>query len=95
VPESSFNHLPLQSPQSPLFSSKTNLVPIPKPAMFRRFNCHTSPPVKLNDYVCSNVCSTQSSSLLPSPTKYTYYPLANYVSYHRYKPAYLFFFCSS
>jgi hypothetical protein len=58
--------------------------------MFRRFSCHTSPLVKLNDYVCSNVCSAQSSSLLPSPTKYTYYPLANYVSYHRYKPAYLF-----
>ena len=49
-----------------------------------------NPPPKLQDYVCSHLthaCSDQSPSLLSGPTKGTRYPLANYISYHRYQPA--------
>ena len=35
----------------------------------------------------AHACSNQSPSLLPGPTKGTRYPLANYVSYHRYQHA--------
>ncbi|KAI9173831.1 hypothetical protein LWI28_007225 [Acer negundo] len=59
----------------------------PDPAPLRRSSHHAGPPAKLHDYVCSTVSSTQSSSLLPGPTKGTRYPLANFVSYHRYTPA--------
>ena len=34
-----------------------------------------------------HACSDQSPSLLPGLTKGTRYPLANYISYHRYQPA--------
>jgi transposase InsO family protein len=60
--------------------------PTPEPP--RRSNRQTVPPIKLNDYVCSTVFSDQSTSLVPVPTKGTRYPLSNFVSYHRYKPAY-------
>ena len=72
--------------ETPIFSPKTHS---PKPAtLLRRSSRHIAPPIKLHDYVCSHVSSNQSSSLIPGPTKGTRYPLANYVSYHRYKPAY-------
>jgi len=45
------------------------------------------PPAKLHDYFCSNIYSHQSASSLPGLTKGTCYPLANFVSYHRYTPA--------
>ena len=38
-----------------------------------------------------HTCSDQSHSLLLGPTKGTRYPLANYVSYHHYKPAHCSF----
>ena len=38
-----------------------------------------------------HACSDQSHSLLLGPTKGTRYPLANYVSYHHYKPAHCSF----
>ena len=56
----------------------------------RRSSCSHNPPTKLQDYVCSHLmhaCFDQSPSLLPGPTIGTRYPLANYVSYHRYQPA--------
>ena len=69
----------------------------PQPApteTLRRSNRSYNPPAKLHDYVCSHImhaCSDQSPSLLPGLTKGTRYPLANYVSYHRYKPAHCSF----
>ena len=72
--------------KTPLSTPETySLEPTPP---LRRFSRHITPPVKLNDYVRSYVCSDQLSSLIPGPSKGTRYPLANYVSCHRYKPAY-------
>ncbi|WKA05692.1 hypothetical protein VitviT2T_023641 [Vitis vinifera] len=72
--------------ETPIFSPETHS---PKPATpLRRSSRHIAPLIKLHDYVCSYVSSNQSSSLIPGPTKGTRYPLANYVSYHRYKPTY-------
>ncbi|RVW56241.1 Retrovirus-related Pol polyprotein from transposon RE1 [Vitis vinifera] len=86
-PKPPFASIPSASPaETPIFSPETHS---PKPATpLRRSNRHIAPPIKLHDYVCSHVSSNQSSSLIPGPTKGTRYPLANYVSYHRYKPAY-------
>ncbi|RVX09400.1 Retrovirus-related Pol polyprotein from transposon TNT 1-94 [Vitis vinifera] len=82
-----FASIPSAPPtETPIFSPETHS---PKPATpLRRSSRHIAPPIKLHDYVCSHVSSNQSSSLIPGPTKGTRYPLANYVSYHRYKPAY-------
>ncbi|KAI9161978.1 hypothetical protein LWI28_022558 [Acer negundo] len=66
--------------QSPISS------PDPSPPMLHRSSRQAGPPVKLSDYVCSNVSLDQSTSLLPGPLKGTRYPLANFVSYHRYTP---------
>ncbi|RVW15636.1 Copia protein [Vitis vinifera] len=65
----------------------------PTETLHRSSHFH-NPPTKQQDYVFSHIthtCSDQSLSLLPGPTKGTRYPLANYVSYHCYKPAH----CSS
>ena len=82
---------PTLSAQS-LPSPEQNLLPpeLPAPSLEppRRSNRQTVPPIKLNDYVCSTVYSDQSTSLVPVPTKGTRYPLSNFVSYHRYQPAY-------
>ena len=82
-----FASIPSAPPaETPIFSPETHS---PKPATpLRRSSRHIAPPIKLHDYVCSHVSSNQSSSLIPGPTKGTQYLLANYVSYHRYKPAY-------
>ncbi|KAI9180968.1 hypothetical protein LWI28_009836 [Acer negundo] len=72
---------PPSLPPSPALVFSPHLAPL------RRSSCHTGPPAKLRDYVCSSVSSTQSSALLPGLTKGTRYPLTNFVSYHRYTPA--------
>ncbi|KAI9195874.1 hypothetical protein LWI28_018949 [Acer negundo] len=79
-------HLP-QTGLPQTLPSSTDPAQPPDPAPLRRSSRHAGPPAKLCDYVCSTVSSTQSSSLLPGPTKGTRYPLANFVSYHRYTPA--------
>ena len=82
LPPSAFEHPPLPSPpQTP----SHDLAPI------RRSTRPTAPPARLRDYLCSTVYSSQSSSLLPGPVKGTKYPLANFVSYHRYTPALHYF----
>ncbi|KAI9170367.1 hypothetical protein LWI28_026902 [Acer negundo] len=79
---------PSHPPPPPLLSSSVpNPTPSPDPAPFRRSSRHASPRARIRDYVCSAVSSAQSSSLLPSPTKGKRYPLADFVSYHRYTPA--------
>ena len=86
----------LQSSSNPSGPSPTLLSP-PQPApteILRPSGRSHNPSAKLQDYVSSHIthaCSNQSPSLLPSPTKGTHYPLANYVSYHRYKPAHCSF----
>nr|XP_011468459.1 PREDICTED: vegetative cell wall protein gp1-like [Fragaria vesca subsp. vesca] len=89
---------PSAPPSSPILSDSPAEPPFPSPeitpepaAPLRRSSRHPVQPVKFNDYVCSHVCSDQSSSLHPGPRKGTRYPLANYISYHRYKPAYQHF----
>ncbi|KAI9200725.1 hypothetical protein LWI28_012359 [Acer negundo] len=82
-PSSVSSSIPVPSPQSPTLPSEIN----PQPAPLRCSSRHTGPPAKLSDYVCSQVCSDRSSSLLPGPVKGTRYPVAKFVSYHRYKPA--------
>ncbi|KAI9197977.1 hypothetical protein LWI28_007873 [Acer negundo] len=82
-PSSVSSSIPVPSPQSPILPSEIN----PQPAPLRRSSRHTGPPAKLSDYVCSHVCSDRSSSLLPGPVKGTRYPVAKFVSYHRYRPA--------
>ena len=75
------------SDPSPALPSSPQPTPIEP---LRRSSCSHNPPPKLQDYVRSHLthaCSDQSLSLLPGPTKGTRYPLANYVSYHRYQPA--------
>ena len=86
-PVPSFSSIPSAPPaKTPIFSPETHS---PEPAApLCHSSCHITPPIKLHDYVCSHVFSDQSSSLIPGPTKGTQYLLANYVSYHRYKPAY-------
>ena len=88
-------------PSSPSFLPSSSTPSDPSPALpsspqptptepLRRSSRSHNPPPKLQDYVCSHLthaCSDQSPSLLPSLTKGTRYPLANYVSYHRYQPA--------
>lgn len=79
----------VSSPVSPPSHSLSSPVtPTPPPDPLRRSSRHTAPPVKLNDYVCSNVYSGPLPSSTPDPPKGTRYPLADYVSYHRYTPAY-------
>ncbi|RVX10168.1 Retrovirus-related Pol polyprotein from transposon RE1 [Vitis vinifera] len=79
-----FASIPFAPPtETPIFSPETHS---PKP--ITPLSRHITPPIKLHNYVCSHVSSNQLSSLIPGPTKGTRYPLANYVSYHRYKPAY-------
>jgi hypothetical protein len=77
---------PEPAPPEPSWPSENP--PPPEPAPLRRSSRHTAPPAKLNDFVCSNVSSNQSATLLPGPSKGTRYPMANFVSYHRYTPAY-------
>ena len=63
---------------------------LPDPEPPRRSSRPHNPPAKLQDYVCSHItrtCPSQSDPLLPGPNKGTRYPLAHFVSYHRYKPA--------
>ena len=82
---------PSPSSTSPsLFPSSTVVEnpPPPEPNPLRHSSRHTAPPAKLNNFVCSNVYSHQSATLLPGPTKGTRYPVENFVSYHRYTPAY-------
>ena len=86
----------LPSSSTPSDPSPTLLgSPQPTPTEpLRRSSRSHNPPPKLQDYVCSHLthaCSDQSPSLLPGPTKGTHYPLANYVSYHRYQPAHCYF----
>ncbi|KAK9942928.1 hypothetical protein M0R45_008571 [Rubus argutus] len=90
--------LPTPSVTNPPQSIPLALHPIPipnqpvpdlDPAPLRRSSRSTGPPVRLQDYVCSQVTGAPpdpSSSLLPGPIKGTRYPLSNYVSYHRYNP---------
>jgi hypothetical protein len=58
--------------------------------LFRRSSRSIAPPARLADFEFykpqSNVCTSQSSFFSPGSTKGTRYPLANYVSYHRYTP---------
>jgi hypothetical protein len=61
--------------------------PTSNATLLHRSSRHTVPPAKLHDYFCSNIYSHQSASLLPGLTKGTRYPLANFVSFHRYTPA--------
>ncbi|KAH9669827.1 retrovirus-related pol polyprotein from transposon RE2 [Citrus sinensis] len=78
-----------QSSPPPFPESAASQEPEPEPGpKLCRSSRNTGPPVKLHDYICSHVYSDQSASLIPGPTKGTRYPLANYISYHRYKPAY-------
>ena len=86
-PVSSSASIPFAPPsKTPLFSPETHS---PKPAApLRRSSHHIGPLVKLHDYVYSHVCSYELSYLIPGLTKGTWYPPANYVSYHKYKPTY-------
>ncbi|KAL5737920.1 hypothetical protein ACOSP7_030681 [Xanthoceras sorbifolium] len=79
-----FDHS-LPSPEPSLFSPEP-LYPPPEP--LRHSSRQITLPIKLNDYVCSNVYFDQSTFFVPGPTKGTRYPLTNYVSYHRYRFAY-------
>jgi len=72
--------------EPPTPSTDINTIIPPTPTPSRRSSRHAGPPAKLSDYVCSNVYTAQSSSFLPGPPKGTRYPLAAYVSYHRYQP---------
>ena len=94
APTSSLSSSPYLLPSSSTPSDPfPDLLSSPQPTPtepLRRSSCSHNPPPKLQDYVCSHLthaCSDQSPSLLPGPTKGTRYPLANYVSYHRYQPA--------
>lgn len=69
-------------------------LPPPNPEPLLRSSRPHNPPKQLQDYMCSHIThaySDPSTSLLPDPIKGTYYPLTNYVSYHRFKPAHRFF----
>ena len=72
--------------EPPTPSTDINTIIPPTPTPPRRSSRHAGPPAKLSDYVCSNIYTAQSSSSLPGPPKGTRYPLAAYVSYHRYQP---------
>ena len=77
------------TPSDPSPALPSSPQPTPTEPLRRSSRSHNPPP-KLQDYVCSHLthaCSDQSPSLLPGPTKGTRYPLANYVSYHRYQPS--------
>ena len=94
APTSSLPSSPSLLPSSSTPSDPSPALPgLPQPTPtepLRRFSHFDNPPPKLQDYVCSHLkhaCSDQSPSLLPDPTKGTRYPLANYISYHRYQPA--------
>lgn len=84
MPASSLTHQPASPKPQPTPQADPQTKPL------HRFGLPHNPRVKLKDYVCSHVthaCSDQSTSLLPGPTKDIRYHLANYISYHRYKPA--------
>jgi len=63
-------------------------IPVPDSIPLRRSSRQTGPPIKLKDFVCNNVYSTQSTSLSLGPTKGTRHPLAKHLSYHIYMPQY-------
>ena len=87
---SSLSLLPSSStPSDPSPALPSSPQPTPTEPLLRSSRSH-NPASKLQDYVCSHLthgCSDQSPSLILGPTKGTRYPLANYVSYHRYQPA--------
>ncbi|KAL6320196.1 hypothetical protein AAG906_004705 [Vitis piasezkii] len=65
LPFASIPSAPLD--ETSLFSPETHS---PEPATpLRRSSHHIALPVKLHDYVCSHICSNQSSSLILGPTK--------------------------
>ena len=77
------------TPSDPSLALPGSPQPTPTKPLRRSSRSHNPPP-KLQDYVCyylTHACSDQSPSLLPVLTKGTRYPLANYISYHRYQPA--------
>jgi hypothetical protein len=83
---------------TPSFSIPSDLPtpnsPPPNPEPLRRSSRPHNPPKKLQDYMCSHIThaySDPSTSLLPDLIKGTRYPLTNYVSYYRFKPAHRFF----
>ncbi|KAI9162373.1 hypothetical protein LWI28_026651 [Acer negundo] len=78
--------LTLSSPDLPYHSPPH--VPDPVPLPLRRSSRQSGPPVKLKDFICNSVSSDQSTSFSLGPTTGTRYPLAKYVSYHRYLPQY-------
>ncbi|KAL5798940.1 hypothetical protein ACOSQ2_003760 [Xanthoceras sorbifolium] len=71
-----FDHS-LPSLEPSLFSPEPSA---PPPEPLRHSSRQMASPVKLNDYVCSNVYFDQSTSFVPGPTKGTRYPLTNYAS---------------
>ena len=81
------HHVRSSNRDTPLLTINT-LTRTNRSTPLRHSNRHIAPLVKLHDYVCSHIYSDQSFSLISGPTKGTRYPPANYVSYHRYKPAY-------
>nr|TKS18134.1 hypothetical protein D5086_0000006170 [Populus alba] len=93
IPQSSsppLEPIPLRSLISPE-PDPTHTSPVPTtspPAAPRRSSRQIVPPIKLADYFCSAAYSDQSTSHVPAPIKGTRYPLSNFVSYHRYNPAY-------
>ncbi|KAI9161691.1 hypothetical protein LWI28_019793 [Acer negundo] len=62
---------PVPVSTSPLLPDQSSLSPVSSPAPFliRHSSSQTDPPIKLSDYVCSHVCSDQSASLMPDPTR--------------------------
>lgn len=78
--------LPVAAMPTPTFVVDPDSLPYPVPVPLRRSSRQIRPLDRLTYTVSSTVHLDQSSSLLPGPTKGTRYPLANYVSNHRYLP---------
>ncbi|XP_070677941.1 uncharacterized protein [Malus domestica] len=77
-------------PDASFIEHAASLPPAPPAPMLRRSSHHSLPPPRLRDYDCPTLKLTQpdpSSSSLSGPTTGTRYPLANYLTYHRFSPA--------
>ncbi|XP_070676213.1 uncharacterized protein [Malus domestica] len=80
VPDPAISALPAPVPPAPS---------VPSAPVLRHSDRRSAPPARFSDYVCPTLPSTQpidSSSSSTGPTTGTRYPLANFLTYHRFSP---------
>ncbi|KAM1681408.1 hypothetical protein ACFX2K_038957 [Malus domestica] len=79
----------LSVPATAITALPAPVPPAPSVPVLRRSDRRSTPPTRFSDYVCPTLPSSQpidSYSSSPGPTTGTRYPLANFLTYHRFSP---------